>query len=103
MIGIIIGIAAVITIMSLGNGFKQSTNEQFDDAGAGKNQAIISFATENQSAPKENPFKHEDIQLVEQVNGVSSAKIKETQESIYAAKATNIQGNGEVNLKKQQQ
>lgn len=100
MIGIIIGIAAVITIMSLGNGFKQSTNEQFDDAGAGKNQAIISFATENQSAPKENPFKNEDIQLVEQVNGVSSAKIKETQESTYAAKATNTQGNGEVNLKK---
>ena len=52
MIGIIIGIAAVITIMSLGNGFKQSTNEQFDDAGAGKNQAIISFATETKALQK---------------------------------------------------
>ena len=38
MIGIIIGIAAVITIMSLGNGFKKSTNEQFDEAGAGKDR-----------------------------------------------------------------
>lgn len=52
MIGIIIGIAAVITIMSLGNGFKKSTNEQFDEAGAGKDQASISFMTENMDAPK---------------------------------------------------
>ena len=43
MIGIIIGIASVITIMSLGNGFKKSTTEQFNDAGAGKNQASISY------------------------------------------------------------
>ena len=42
MIGIIIGIASVITIMSLGNGFKKSTTEQFNNAGAGKNQASIS-------------------------------------------------------------
>ena len=55
MIGIIIGIAAVITIMSLGNGFKKSTNEQFDEAGAGKDQASISFMTENMEAPKNNP------------------------------------------------
>ena len=51
MIGIIIGIASVITIMSLGNGFKNSTNEQFNDAGAGKNQASISYMTENMEAP----------------------------------------------------
>ena len=67
MIGIIIGIAAVITIMSLGNGFKKSTNEQFDEAGAGKDQASISFMTENMEAPKNNPFKQEDISVVEQV------------------------------------
>ena len=77
MIGIIIGIASVITIMSLGNGFKKSTTEQFNDAGAGKNQASISYMTENMEAPKNNPFKQEDMSVVEQVNGVKSAKVKE--------------------------
>ena len=76
MIGIIIGIASVITIMSLGNGFKKSTTEQFNDAGAGKNQASISYMTENMEAPKNNPFKQEDMSVVEQVNGVKSAKTK---------------------------
>lgn len=76
MIGIIIGIASVITIMSLGNGFKKSTTEQFNDAGAGKNQASISYMTENMEAPKNNPFKQEDMSVVEQVNGVKSAKVK---------------------------
>ena len=81
MIGIIIGIAAVITIMSLGNGFKKSTNEQFDEAGAGKDQASISFMTENMEAPKNNPFKQEDISVVEQIKGVKNAKIKEDDDS----------------------
>ncbi|MDN6657000.1 MAG: ABC transporter permease, partial [Staphylococcus simulans] len=43
MIGIIIGIAAVITIMALGNGFKKTANEQFSDSGASKDAALISF------------------------------------------------------------
>ena len=47
MIGIIIGIAAVITIMSLGNGFKQTASDQFSDAGAGKHQASITYQTED--------------------------------------------------------
>lgn len=101
MIGIIIGIAAVITIMSLGNGFKKSTNEQFDEAGAGKDQASISFMTENMEAPKNNPFKQEDISVVEQVKGVKNAKIKEDDDSTYSAKITNSHGGGDVSLKKQ--
>ena len=100
MIGIIIGIAAVITIMALGNGFKKTTNEQFDDAGAGKNQASISYMTQDMSAPKDNPFKQEDISVVEQVKGVKNAKIKESEDSTYSAKVTNTHGRGEISLKK---
>ena len=100
MIGIIIGIAAVITIMSLGNGFKKSTNEQFDEAGAGKDQASISFMTENMDAPKNNPFKQEDISEVEQINGVKSAKVKDSEDSTYSAKITNTHGSGDTSLKK---
>ncbi|WP_305808842.1 ABC transporter permease [Staphylococcus epidermidis] len=100
MIGIIIGISAVITIMSLGNGFKKSTTEEFDDAGAGKNQASISYMTQDMSAPKDNPFKQEDISIVEQVKGVKNAKIKESEDSTYSAKVTNTHGRGEISLKK---
>ena len=100
MIGIIIGIAAVITIMSLGNGFKKSTNEQFDEAGAGKDQASISFMTENMEAPKNNPFKQEDMSVVEQVNGVKSAKVKEDKDSTYSVKITNTHGSSDASLKK---
>lgn len=100
MIGIIIGISAVITIMSLGNGFKKLTTEEFDDAGAGKNQASISYMTQDMSAPKDNPFKQEDISVVEQVKGVKNAKIKESEDNTYSAKVTNTHGRGEISLKK---
>lgn len=100
MIGIIIGIAAVITIMALGNGFKKTTNEQFSDAGAGKNQANITYATNDLTPPKDNPFKQEDIANVEQVNGVESAKIKESKDSTYSAKVTNVQKNSDISVRK---
>lgn len=99
-IGIIIGIASVITIMSLGNGFKKSTNEQFNDAGAGKNQISISYMSDNNGTPKSNPFKKEDISAVEQVKGVKKANIKENKDSTYSAKITNTHGSGNVDLKK---
>lgn len=100
MIGIIIGIAAVITIMALGNGFKKTTNEQFDNAGAGKNQASITYMTDDMSAPKDNPFKQEDMVTVEQIKGVKSTNVKESEDSTYAAKITNSHGSGDVDLKK---
>ena len=78
----------------------KTTTEQFDDAGAGKNQASISYMTQDMSAPKDNPFKQEDISVVEQVKGVKSAKIKESEDSTYSAKVTNTHGSGEISLKR---
>lgn len=98
MIGIIIGIAAVITIMSLGNGFKQTANEQFEDTGAGKNSATLNFLTNTGEEAKENPFKTQDIELAEQVNGVKSAKVKENEDESYSAQMTNAQKTGNVNI-----
>ncbi|PTH05079.1 ABC transporter permease, partial [Staphylococcus capitis] len=91
MIGIIIGIAAVITIMSLGNGFKKTAADEFSDSGAGKNSAIISFMTSSGEGTKENPFTQQDIDIVKQMNGVSDAKIKENEDTGYSAKMTNSQ------------
>lgn len=100
MIGIIIGIAAVITIMSLGNGFKKTASDQFSDAGAGKHQASITFQTEDMKAPKKNPFGRDDIDVAKQVSGVNSAKIKDSEDSSYSAKMTNSQKQGDVNISK---
>ncbi|WP_436955831.1 ABC transporter permease [Staphylococcus sp. AS1337] len=100
MIGIIIGIAAVITIMSLGNGFKKTAADEFSDSGAGKNSAIISFMTSNGESAKNNPFSQQDIGIVKQIDGVSDAEIKETEDQGYSAKMTNPQKKGDISILK---
>ncbi|WP_323708799.1 ABC transporter permease [Mammaliicoccus sciuri] len=98
MIGIIIGIAAVITIMSLGNGFKKTAADEFADTGASKGQAMISFMPENMEGSKENPFDKQDIELVKQIDGVTDAKIKEDDSQSYGAKMTNSQKQSDINI-----
>lgn len=98
MIGIIIGIAAVITIMSLGNGFKKTVADEFADTGASKGQAMISFMPENMEGSKENPFDKQDIELVKQIDGVTDAKIKEDDSQSYGAKMTNSQKQYDINI-----
>ncbi|MBF0813719.1 ABC transporter permease [Staphylococcus sp. mip270_02] len=100
MIGIIIGIAAVITIMSLGNGFKKTAADEFSDSGAGKNSALISFMTNSGESAKNNPFSQQDIGIVKQIDGVSDAKIKETEDQGYSAKMTNPQKKGDISILK---
>ncbi|MGW8029600.1 ABC transporter permease [Staphylococcus xylosus] len=100
MIGIIIGIAAVITIMSLGNGFKKTAADEFSDSGAGKNSAFISFMTSSGESAKNNPFSQQDIGIVKQIDGVSDAKIKETEDQGYSAKMTNPQKKGDISILK---
>ncbi|RQM84315.1 ABC transporter permease [Staphylococcus xylosus] len=100
MIGIIIGIAAVITIMSLGNGFKKTAADEFSDSGAGKNSALISFMTSSGESAKNNPFSQQDIGIVKQIDGVSDAKIKETEDQGYSAKMTNPQKKGDISILK---
>lgn len=100
MIGIIIGIAAVITIMSLGNGFKKTAADEFSDSGAGKNSALISFMISSGESAKNNPFSQQDIGIVKQIDGVSDAKIKETEDQGYSAKMTNPQKKGDISILK---
>ncbi|WP_436885838.1 ABC transporter permease [Mammaliicoccus sciuri] len=98
MIGIIIGITAVITIMSLGNGFKKTASDEFADTGASKGQVMISFMPENMEGSKENPFDKQDIKLVKQIDGVTDAKIKEDDSQSYGAKMTNSQKQSDINI-----
>ena len=38
--------------------------------------------------------------MVEQINGVKSAKVKDSEDSTYSAKITNTHGSGDTSLKK---
>lgn len=98
MIGIIIGIAAVITIMALGNGFKKTANEQFSDSGVSKDTALISFMQSTDADIKTEPFAPSDIQLAEREKGVEKAQIKKDKNQAFTAKVTNSRKNGNANI-----
>lgn len=98
MIGIIIGIAAVITIMALGNGFKKTANEQFSDSGVSKDTALISFMQSTDADIKTEPFAPSDIQLAEREKGVEKAQIKKDKDQAFTAKVTNSRKNGNANI-----
>ncbi|MBF7025526.1 ABC transporter permease [Staphylococcus kloosii] len=98
MIGIIIGISAVITIMSLGNGFKKIATDEFSKSGISKDSALIAYFTESGEISKKNPFTQQDIDIAKQVDGVTEAKIKIDDKQSFTVKATNIMNNEEPNI-----
>ncbi|MEB8103849.1 ABC transporter permease, partial [Staphylococcus xylosus] len=49
---------------------------------------------------KNNPFSQQDIGIVKQIDGVSDAKIKETEDQGYSAKMTNPQKKGDISILK---
>ncbi|UEX90366.1 ABC transporter permease [Staphylococcus ratti] len=103
MIGIIIGIAAVITIMALGNGFKESANEQFDDAGASKDTVLVDFIDkhlEQGGQPANtNPFTASDLDLTRQVKGVTNASIKTNNKNGLTSEAKSTDKKSDITIK----
>ncbi|MCW6652683.1 ABC transporter permease [Aerococcaceae bacterium NML210727] len=79
MIGIIIGIAAVITIMSLGNGFRKQTLEEFAKDEHGRRSQMFYFNQSNyeKDPMKIVPYKQKDIEAIEAMEGVDEAKLGE--------------------------
>ncbi|AMB98988.1 hypothetical protein AWM75_02785 [Aerococcus urinaehominis] len=78
MVGIIIGIAAVITIMSLGNGFQKATLDSLTDDKDGQvSQQVIFQPTQMDSYdPSKTPaFSANDIQLASRYPGVAKVEI----------------------------
>ncbi|KAA9300579.1 FtsX-like permease family protein [Aerococcus sanguinicola] len=77
MIGIVIGIAAVITIMSLGNGFQKETMDSLTDDQEGRVSQNLLFQPSDQNfdPSRTKVYTPQDIQLVEDFEGVSEAKV----------------------------
>lgn len=78
MLGIIIGIAAVITIISLGNGFKQQTLDSLARDEQGRRSQEFYYQLESfdeQTDPsKIQPFSAENIDFIESLPGVDEAE-----------------------------
>lgn len=56
--------------------------------------------TSSGESAKNNPFSQQDIGIVKQIDGVSDAKIKETEDQGYSAKMTNPQKKGDISILK---
>lgn len=82
MIGIIIGVSAVIAILAVGRSYERQTIESLTKSDNGKIQAQILFNPNDDSFYETNrpAFQSSDLELVRQVSGVESAEF-EKQES----------------------
>ncbi|MCD2256299.1 ABC transporter permease [Agrilactobacillus fermenti] len=88
MVGIVIGIAAVVTILAIGHGFSNWTTKQLTSNARGETQGTIVFTPNNQSDDEVSSsmvgFDQSDAILVEGISGVKKAKIeKETDQNIF--------------------
>ncbi|WEV54699.1 ABC transporter permease [Leuconostocaceae bacterium ESL0723] len=88
MIGIIIGIASVITIMSLGNGVKSTIQKNLKADQSGKQTTTVSFASTGDDINVQG-FNQADLQLIRSQSGlgVTNVKIKQQTENV------NVSGN----------
>lgn len=79
MIGIIIGIAAVITILSLGNGFKRETLDSLakDEKGRPSQSYHYSPNNWNEDNSKANPFNDKILDEIKSFPGVDEIKLSE--------------------------
>lgn len=88
MLGIIIGIASVIAIVSVGEGTKNQMNSEINEVGV--NQVFISCSSE---ASNENVWiTSEDIEAVRELDGVQGVNISET----YMGETVTGKGNFEL-------
>ena len=72
MIGIFIGIAAVVALISLGQGFKQAINREFEKIGTDK---LFITAKSGFGAPGLNPvveLTEDDLKVIKKVSGIEN-------------------------------
>lgn len=76
MFGIIIGIGAVITILSLGNGFKQEALNKLADDQEGRRSQLFSFTPTDFETDFEKlqPFSQENLKHIREMEGVSDVQ-----------------------------
>ena len=93
MLGIIIGISAVIMIMAAGGGAKESINEDLDAAFSGQ----IYFFVKDPEKAGFNTFSEEDVNyIMEHSNDIV---LGASQDLSYSGKAKSVRGVNDINVK----
>ena len=85
MLGIIIGIASVIAIVSVGEGTKNQMNSEIDDIGGG--QIAISVSDEAQT--DEEWITADDVEAIRAVDGIEGVNVSDS----FSGKTTTGKGN----------
>ena len=85
MLGIIIGIASVIAIVSVGEGTKNQMNSEIDDIGAG--QIAISVSDEAQT--DEEWITADDVEAIRAVDGIEGVNVSDS----FSGETTTGKGN----------
>ena len=105
MIGIIIGVSAVIAILAIGRSYERQTIESLTKSDNGKIQAQILFNPNDDSFYETNrpAFQSSDLELVRHVSGVESAEFEkqETNSTSFSALIKNKNQSIEAKLVKQ--
>ncbi len=86
MIGIVIGIASVITIMALGRGFQKQTIKSLTATDSDEVSVTVDFTPDDSNLLTSNAviFQETDLQQIETIEGVKSAEyVKEDIDSAY--------------------
>lgn len=85
MLGIIIGIASVIAIVSVGEGTKNQMNSEIDDIGGG--QIVISVSDEAQT--DEEWITADDVEAIRAVDGIEGVNVSDS----FSGETTTGKGN----------
>ncbi|GAF40242.1 as-48h [Agrilactobacillus composti DSM 18527 = JCM 14202] len=96
MLGIVIGIAAVVTILAIGHGFSKWTTSQLTNNASGDTQGSISFSASNGQDDSDVisniGFNDSDVLLAEGVTGVKKAKIESNADQTIFSQTYNFNG-----------
>lgn len=76
MLGIVIGIASVVAILAIGDGFSNWVTKSITNNKAGKVETQIMYSANDVANTSSQPFNERDLMLVGQVSGVT--KVKQT-------------------------
>lgn len=83
MLGIIIGIAAVVTILAIGDGFSNWVTKSITSNKSGKVETQIVYMPNDTANTSAQPFNERDLTLVRQVKGIAKVK-QSSSDSDYA-------------------
>ena len=101
IIGVVIGVAAVITVVSIGRSFEKFTIESL----TGKNESgirlVVNFFPENEELYADNFtfFHNQDENLIKSIDGIQNVKIKEIENEFINVNfelEQNIKGTADV-------